>query len=199
MQVRLRLTVPKSLERRLNRPRYPSFHADLKIAILKPDLSERQLTRRTRKCRAVAGTVPMLRRLADAVESGAMSLPQLAGAVVFTGMRHEELTELERDRFWGVLGTPVYEHRLGPEGQVIAMECEAHELHLLDRDAPLAGLRVQLDQKICACGNRQPRVRHIEKMRPSPAPALVRPAVAAHIDEHGDQQHEQVHPAGRVA
>ena len=193
------MTLPEPLARRWNRERYPSFHPALKIAVLKPEASPRELARRTRKCRAVAGTVAMLHGLADAVEAGEIALPPLEGAVVFTGSRHEELTELERDRFWRVFETPVYEHRLGADGQVMAMECEAHELHLLDRDAPLAGLWVHADTKPCACGNRHPRLRHIDRLRPSPAPALVRPAVAAYVDEHGDEEYEQVHAAGRVA
>src|SRR5690242_19002024 len=133
------------------RTHYPSFDPALRIAILTPDLSPRQIVRRMRASRAIAGAVPFLRSLAEGVESGRVTLPAVGAAVVaFTGTCHGELTALERDLFWRVFQVPVFEQFLAPDGRVMAMECDAHDgLHLLDRDAPLTGFSAFLDRTPC--------------------------------------------------
>jgi hypothetical protein len=201
MQVRLRLTIPQALARRWSRPRYPKFHPALRIAVLAPDLSPPQMARRTRKCRVVAASVPVLRRLAEEIETGAIALPLQAAVIAFTGVRHEELTELERDRFWRVFQAPVFEHLLSPHGRIVAMECDAHDgLHLLDQNAPLNGLRARLDRTPCGCGNWHPRLRQIERLdRPSGPTPLIRTPVASHVDEDGHDENQQINTTGRVA
>jgi hypothetical protein len=201
MRVRLRVTLPRFVERRRIRARYPAYAAALRIAVLIPGLSFREIRRRTRKCRAVAAPVPILRLVAQAVDAGIIKLPNQAAVIAYTGVNHEELSELERDQFWDVFQAPVFEQLLSVEGQVLAMECDAHDgMHLLDPHAPLTGLRAHLDTSACGCGNWHPRLRRIERLNlPSPPTPLVRPAVSAYIDEHGDDQQQQIHPAGRVA
>ena len=201
MRVRLRLTIPLTIQRRRIRARYPSYDSALRIAVLTPGLSFQQIRRRTRKCRVVAASVPLLRLLAEAVETKMITLPHQAAVIAYTGARLDELTELERDRFWRVFQAPIFEHLISAEGRTLAMECDAHDgMHLLDPEAPLTGLRAHLDKAACGCGNWHPRLRKIERLDwPLEAPALVRAAVPAYINEHRDNEHEQVHTAGRVA
>lgn len=201
MQVRLRLTVPGFIKRRRLRAGYPSYDAALRIAVLIPGLSFAQIRRRTRKCRVLAASVPVLRLLAEAVEIGIIALPPQAAVVAYTGVHHIKLTELERDQFWRVFQAPVFEHLISADGRVLAMECDAHDgMHTLDPDSPLTGLRARLDANACGCGNWHPLLRDIERLdRPSPPTPLVRPPMPAHVDEHANDQDQQVHPAGRVA
>jgi hypothetical protein len=189
------------MERLRKRFRYPSYDRGLRIAVLIPGLSIGGMRRRTRNCRVVAATVPVLIRLAEAVESGAIQLPPQAGVIAYTGAGRAELTELERDQFWRAFQAPLFEHLLSPEGATLAMECDAHDgMHLLDPSAPLSGLRARLDTTACGCGNWHPRLRGIEPLdRPLRPTPLVHTAVAAYIDENRDDQQEQIHPAGRVA
>src|SRR6266542_1700196 len=127
---------------------HPRFDPALRIAVLTPEMTLGQILKTTRTARAIAGTVPVLRSLAEAVESGVAARPALEMAVVaFTGTCHGELSALERDLFWRVFQVPVFEQLLAPDGRVIAMECDAHDgLHLLDPEAPLEGYRAFLDR-----------------------------------------------------
>src|SRR4051794_9096594 len=97
------------------RTHYPLYNPALRIAVLTPDLTPGQLRRRIGKARVVAATVPLLRSLAEGVESGGLVLPRVDAAVVaFTGICHGELNELERDLFWRVFQVPVFEQFLSP-------------------------------------------------------------------------------------
>ena len=184
------------------RTTYPSYSAALRIAVLTPDLTHHQIRRRMSRARAVAATVAVLRPLAEAVESGRLTIPAIEAAViVLTGIYHGELTALERDLFWRVFQVPVFEQFLSPDGRILAMECDAHDgLHLLDLEAPLPGYRAFLNNTPCGCGNSQPRLSRFERLLPQSAPTPgIRPAVSAYIDDYSDQQDQQVRPAGRVA
>ena len=183
------------------RMQYPSYDPALRIAVLTPDLALRQIRRRVGKCRVLAATVPLLRSLAEAVESGSVTLPPVEAAIVaFTGICHGELTALERDLFWRVFQVPVFEQFLSPDGRVLAMECDAHDgLHLLDPNAPLPGFRAFLDTAPCGCGNSHPRLSRFVRLafESKPAPRI-RAAVAAQI--YHDRDHEnEVQSPGRVA
>jgi hypothetical protein len=183
------------------RTHYPSYSPDLRIALLTPDLGIRQIRRKMRRARAVAATAIVLRRLAEAVETGTVTLPPVdAAVIVFTGICHGELTALERDLFWRVFQVPVFQQLLSPDGQVLAMECDAHDgLHLLDATAPVSGYRVLLDTEVCGCGNPHPRLSRLERLTALPAPPRVSPAVPAHVDENCDEENQQVHTARWVA
>ena len=187
----------------MTRKSYPSFDAALRIGILTPELSHRQIVRRMRKCRAIAASAPFLRTLAEAVETGRLELPPVPAAVVaLTGICHGELTVLERDLFWRVFQVPVFEQLVAPDGRVLAMECDAHDgLHLLQQDTSLPGFRAFLETSPCGCGNPHPRVARIERLdRPSQAAPAVRPsAEPAHVYDDRHDQEQQVHAAGRVA
>jgi hypothetical protein len=154
------------------------FPVALRIAVLTPEMSFRQIQRRMRRARVIAAAAPVLRSLAEAVESRRVTLPPIAAAVVaFTGICHGELTALERDLFWRVFQVPVFEQLLAPDGRVMAMECDAHEgLHLLDADAPLEGYCAVLDRTPCGCGNPQPRLAGLQRLGNLTPPAMIRPA-----------------------
>jgi hypothetical protein len=66
------------------------------------------------------------------------------------------LTEADRNAFWRAFRVPVFEQIIGPTGQLLAGECEAHEgLHIEAR-----GLRLtqkMVDSRPCACGRKAPR------------------------------------------
>jgi hypothetical protein len=92
---------------------------------------------------AVAASVGVLRMLAKGIVSGRGRLPSLQCAMIaFTGpwesgLLHEE----DRDLFWRVFQVPVFEQHLGPDGRVVAWECEAHRgLHLLPTRAVVEDL-----------------------------------------------------------
>ena len=152
------------------RTHYPRFDPALRIAVLTPNLTLRQMLRRMCNCRAVAADVPVLRSLAEAVESGKAALrPVDAAVIAFTGIKHGELTVLERDLFWRVFQVPVFEQFLAPDGRILAMECDAHDgPHLLDSNSPIPGFRAFLDHTPCACGNRHPRLSRLERLEHPP-------------------------------
>ncbi len=122
---------------------------------------------------ALAGPVTELRRLAERVLAGEIDLPSLElGVLAFTGPGRTPLTEADRELFWRAFQVPVFEQHRGPQGDLLATECEAHcGLHLV-REASAAdwpGAEILRDP--CPCGAATPRA--------LPArPALVRAAGA---------------------
>jgi hypothetical protein len=100
---------------------------------------------------AVAATLTQCRRL-----SGIL-IPSLTHAlIVLERPGAARLTDADRDLFWRAFRVPVFEQIIGPKGQLLAGECEAHDgLHL---EAP--GLRIDaklVDTSLCPCGRRTPR------------------------------------------
>lgn len=67
--------------------------------------------------------------------------------VVFTGPGFGELSDADRDLIWRRWGVPVYEQRLGPGGDVVAEECDAHEALHVRPGADLA-----TEHRRCPCG-----------------------------------------------
>jgi hypothetical protein len=139
--------------------RYPLQPAP-RVAVLEPGFTLPKIVQRMRHCGAIAAPVSVLKRLASAVSSGEVSPPSLENAViVFTGTRHGELSELERDLFWRVFQVPVFEQFFALDGRLIAMECEAHQgLHLVAPPTALAGFQAVLDSTPCGCGDPNPRI-----------------------------------------
>ena len=100
---------------------------------------------------AVAATLTQCRKLSRVL------IPSLTHALIVLerpgGVR---LTDDDRDLFWRAFRVPVFEQIIGPSGQLLARECEAHDgLHI---EAP--GLRIDakvVDTSLCPCGRQTPR------------------------------------------
>jgi hypothetical protein len=113
----------------------PGFEQTSNVKVVSSGWSKKKLKRFG--ATALAAPVALLRQLASAIEAGQQEIRRLEHFVVpFTGGEHGELHEEDRERFWRVFQVPVFEQRLGFDGQVIAYECEAHQgLHILPERA----------------------------------------------------------------
>ena len=96
----------------------------------------------------LVGTVAGLLRLAPALRVS-------RAVVAFSGARLGPLTGRHRDLLWQAFQVPIFEHSLGPDGSVVARECEAHQgLHLyLPRHH-----HGPLDPEPCPCGRPEPLI-----------------------------------------
>ncbi len=96
----------------------------------------------------MAGTVPALLRLA--------SVSSLSRAVVvFSGARIGVVNQKDRDLLWMAFQVPLFEQSFGPDGAIIARECEAHDgLHVAQSANHLGNLRTAP----CPCGRVEPRM-----------------------------------------
>ncbi len=67
----------------------------------------------------------------------------------------------ERQRLWGVFRVPVFEQIIGPRGELLAAECEAHDgMHIEAPEIAWEGYRVELAP--CGCGRKTPRLTHFD-------------------------------------
>lgn len=65
------------------------------------------------------------------------------------------LTPADREHLWRAFHVPVFQQLVTESGELLAMECEAHDgLHLTARDLP----GYALDPTPCPCGLRTPRL-----------------------------------------
>jgi hypothetical protein len=121
------------------------------------------------KTDTLAGPVQVLRDMAPL--AGVQRYP----AVAFTGVRHGALSQADRELFWRSYRVPVFEQYLGPQNELVAEECEAHDgLHVNENDTivelrsgelvftPLlkleypvlriaTGVTAKLDRSLCPC------------------------------------------------
>lgn len=166
---------PSFLPQRLYHP----FASKSKIALVPPGLTPRQMLRRMKGCPALAAPVGELALLARAVERGEIDpLPPLNAVVVFTGAHFGELRDLERDLFWRVFEAPVFEQCIGLDGQVLAVECDAHQgLHVLSAGQHLPeGFTALPERAPCGCGRATPRWIGLRQKAPAAMDiALIRP------------------------
>jgi hypothetical protein len=100
---------------------------------------------------AVAATVEQCRLLCGFL------IPSLTHAlVILERPGWQRLTEEDRNAFWRAFRVPVFEQIIGPSGQLLAGECEAHDgLHI---EGP--GLRLthdMMDASPCPCGRKSAR------------------------------------------
>jgi hypothetical protein len=100
---------------------------------------------------AVAATLGQCRKLSRVL------IPSLTHSlIVLERPGAARLTEADRELFWRAFRVPVFEQIIGPTGQLLAGECEAHDgLHI---EAP--GLRIEqslVDMSLCPCGRKSPR------------------------------------------
>jgi len=67
------------------------------------------------------------------------------------------LSAAERQRLWRTFRVPVFEQIIGPDGELLAAECEAHDgLHIEAPGLPWDGYRLELAP--CGCGRKTPRL-----------------------------------------
>ena len=67
------------------------------------------------------------------------------------------ITESQRDWLWRRYRVPVFEQIIGPEGELLAAECEVHDgLHAEPAEPSLIGER--FDASTCPCGRKTPRI-----------------------------------------
>lgn len=108
---------------------------------------------------ALAGPVPALRELARRIVNERAALAPLEfGVLAFTGPSQEPLTSADRELFWRAFQAPIFEQCRGPQGELLAYECDAHEgLHVV-RESAVAQMRdwVRVESS-CPCGARTPR------------------------------------------
>jgi len=67
------------------------------------------------------------------------------------------LSAVERERLWRAFRVPVFEQIIGPDGELLAAECEAHDgLHIETPGLAWEGYRLELAP--CGCGRKTPRL-----------------------------------------
>jgi hypothetical protein len=112
---------------------------------------------------ALVAPLDLALSLADRKRRGILDLPSVRTAiVVLTSCEDSPLTDDHRDLLWRAWGVPVFEQLRGPDGTVIARECEVHDgLHILTSQDELPGSRAELEivNGICECGAETPRLR----------------------------------------
>lgn len=134
--------------------------------------------------------------LADQKLRGLLELPSLDTAIiVITSLEDSALEDHHRDLLWRAFGVPVFEQFRGPDGNIIARECEVHDgLHLaetlvtphLDDDEIIlmqlggphdrlmttrAGISAEIVNEHCECGSETPRLRKLIPRRRKTAAA----------------------------
>lgn len=146
----------------------------------------------------IAGPLDALLHMARGIRRGRLALPTVRHSIVsFADVRGGLLTEADRDALWEGFLVPVFEQLRGMRGELLASECEAHMgLHLSPRDAVIefdtsrrfpellftslvdfgqpairlaTGWTPTLEEGVCGCGSRYPRIMDlalIERVRP---------------------------------
>jgi hypothetical protein len=103
---------------------------------------------------SIAGSVEELRKVAD------RGYELRHAVIVLTYDDENGLSSQDRDFFWEKFGVPVYEQQLGPNNELLAMECDAHNGLHLTGDFP----KMRGERNSCACGNPAPRLPRRPKM-----------------------------------
>lgn len=100
---------------------------------------------------AIAATIDQIRVL------GWVLIPSLTHAlVVLERPGSPRLTEQDRNAFWRAFRVPIFEQIIGPSGQLLAGECEAHSgLHIEGSGLHLT--RSMVDTSACPCGRKTAR------------------------------------------
>jgi len=84
--------------------------------------------------------------------------PVLTHSVIALESRGDPLlSAAERAWLWRAFGVPVFEQVIGPDGSLLAFECEAHEgLHIEIPALSWEGCQVAVS--LCGCGRKTPRL-----------------------------------------
>ncbi len=84
--------------------------------------------------------------------------PAITHAIVVVARASDMLlTAADRDLLWRAFRVPAFEQLIGSRGERLAAECEAHDgLHVESASQDWTGYAI--DEGLCACGLRTPRV-----------------------------------------
>ena len=142
--------------------------------------------------RVLVGSAADLRRLAERIKSGKLSLPTVDHAIfVITQCGKKPLTDFVRVLLWQAFGVPLYELLISPEGTLLASECEAHEgwhvepgaafsvnhrkllVDFADRKRLATGISGYIETEPCPCGRAGMRLLPLEaKIEAAPRQAF---------------------------
>ncbi len=109
---------------------------------------------------ALVAPLDLALSLADRKRRGILNLPSVSTAiVVLTSSEDSPLTDDHRDLLWRAWGVPVFEQLRGPDGTVIARECEVHDgLHIVGNHTG-NNAALEIVSGVCECGAETPRLR----------------------------------------
>jgi hypothetical protein len=129
---------------------------------------------------ALVAPLDLALSLADRKRRGILDLPSVRTAiVVLTSSEDSPLTDDHRDLLWRAWGVPVFEQLRGPDGTVIARECEVHDgLHIVGSNVGHNAADLEIVSGVCECGAETPRLRRSTSSSRESAPIRTRQANA---------------------
>jgi hypothetical protein len=128
---------------------------------------------------ALVAPLDLALSLADRQRRGILDLPSVRTAiVVLTSCEDSPLTGDHRDLLWRAWGVPVFEQLRGPDGTVIARECEVHDgLHIVGSNV-VHNAELEIVSGVCECGAETPRLRRSTSSSRESVPIRTRQASA---------------------
>jgi hypothetical protein len=100
---------------------------------------------------SIAATLPQLVALASA------GIPLTHSIIVLERAGDPHVSPQDRDRLWQAFEVPLFEQMIGPECELLAFECEAHDgLHIASPN--LKATPDEIDGSLCGCGLTTPRL-----------------------------------------
>ncbi|HEY3838653.1 MAG TPA: hypothetical protein VGL72_18875 [Bryobacteraceae bacterium] len=128
---------------------------------------------------ALVAPLDLALSLADRERRGILDLPSISTAiVVLTSSEDSPLTDDHRDLLWRAWGVPVFEQLRGPDGTVIASECEVHDGLHIEADFDLSRAEFEIVSGVCECGAETPRLRRSTSSSRESVPTRSRQASA---------------------
>jgi hypothetical protein len=107
---------------------------------------------------AIAATLDQLTALAASQQP---PIPTHA-LIVLARKGSPTLSAADRERLWRAFRVPIFEQVIGPRGELLAAECEAHDgLHIETPGETWAGCTIQTAP--CACGRGTPRLTPVKE------------------------------------
>ena len=105
------------------------------------------------KPEAIAATPELLLNL-----NRALFPNELRALISLTKNGDRLLTVSERDQLWRRFHVPIFEQIVGPRGELLAMECDAHDGLHVHTEGWRPDDAYHIDHSACACGLKQPRL-----------------------------------------
>jgi len=129
---------------------------------------------------ALVAPLDLALSLADKKRRGILDLPSVRTAiVVLTSCEDSPLADDYRDLLWQAWGVPIFEQLRGPDGTVIARECEVHDgLHIVGDNVAHNSAELEIVNGVCECGAETPRLRRSTSSSRESVPIRTRQANA---------------------